>query len=68
MARTATSEAASLDIEPSAWWKGTPWAAIHAARQVSRRAASSCVATSASGNETPWFSMIASPNACRSLA
>ena len=66
-ARTATSEALSLDIEPSACSNGLRWAAIHAARQVSRRAASMSAARSASGNEMPWFSMIGWPKASRSV-
>ena len=38
--RTAVSPATSLLIEPSAWSKGNPLRAIHAARQVSSLAAS----------------------------
>ena len=68
MARTATSEAFSFDIEPSPCCHGTFSAAIQAARQVSSRAASSSAATSASWKETPWFSMIGSPKASRSTA
>ena len=58
-ARTATSEALSLLIDPSACSNGLRRAAIQAARHVSRRVASMSAARSASGNETPWFSMIA---------
>ncbi|CNJ14338.1 Uncharacterised protein [Mycobacterium tuberculosis] len=53
MALTATSVAASLDIEPSARSKGTPLAAIQEARQVSKRAASIWVAKSANGKAMP---------------
>jgi hypothetical protein len=40
-------------------------AAIQDARQVSSRAASICVAISASGKAMPWLSMIGPPNASR---
>jgi hypothetical protein len=63
--RTATSEALSFDIEPSAWWYSMCWAPIHEARQVSSRAASSSVARSASAKEMPCLSRIGSPNASR---
>jgi hypothetical protein len=68
VALTATSLAASFDIEPSPRSKGTPLAAIQEARQVNKRAASIWVAKSASGNAMPWLSMMGPPNASRSVA
>lgn len=68
MACTATSDALSFDIEPSPCCHGTFWAAIHEARQVSSRAASSSAATSARGKAMPCLSMIGPPNALRSVA
>ena len=66
--RTASSLAASFDIEPSPRSNATPVAAIQDARQVSNRAASRPVARSASGNAMPWLSMMGAPNASRRLA
>src|SRR5580698_10826004 len=63
--RTAVSPATSLDIDPSARVNGLPCRAIQAARQVSRRAASTEAAMSASMNATPWFCPIGRPNCTR---
>ena len=68
VALTATSLAAIFDIEPSPRSKGMLLAAIQEARQVSSRAASIWVASSASGKAMPWLSMIGPPNASRSVA
>src|SRR6202046_645033 len=62
VARRAVSPATSLDIDPSARVNGLPCRAIQAARQVSRRAASTEAAMSASMNATPWFCPIGRPN------
>src|ERR1039457_4243114 len=60
--RTAVSPATSLDIDPSAPVNGLPCRAIQAARQVSRRAASTEARMSASMNATAWFCPIGRPN------
>jgi hypothetical protein len=57
-----------LDIDPSAFSNGWRCAAIQAARQVKSRAESISAAMSASGKDTPWFSMIGSPKASRPTA
>src|ERR1022692_3693723 len=60
--RTAVSPATSLDIDPSAPVNGLPCRPIQAARQVSRRAASTEARMSASMNATAWFCPIGRPN------
>src|SRR5579859_7563735 len=57
--------ATSLDMDPSARSNGLPWRAIHAARQVSSRAASTAAAMSASWNATPWLAPTGLPNCTR---
>jgi len=51
--QTAVSPATSFDIDPSARVNGLPYRAIQAARQVSRRAASTEACMSTSMNATP---------------
>jgi hypothetical protein len=57
-----------LDIEPSARRNGRPCRAIQAARQASRRAASTEACMSASMNATAWFCPIGRPNWIRLVA